>query len=55
VLEIARYLGFDYRQYINEERSNEDIARVIAGLELPVDTLLQRLLADWERPDLTVR
>ena len=58
VLEIARYLGFDYRQHINEEHSNEDKARVIAGLELPVDTLLQkfreRLLADWEGPELAV-
>jgi hypothetical protein len=41
VLEIAQYLGFSYRQHVNEEYSNEDKARVIAGLELPVDALLQ--------------
>jgi hypothetical protein len=56
---IPCYLGFDYRQHVDEEHSNEDKAHVIAGLELRViallETLRDRLLADWEQPELAVR
>ncbi len=55
MLEIARHLGLEYRQHVDKEHSNEDKARVIVGVELPVDALFEDVSGvsvDWERPEL---